>query len=63
VIEIAARGAVRGRTAARILEAIAEACDESIRFQHGSILTRRESRRAARATPTAEAVSGVVDAR
>jgi hypothetical protein len=45
VIAIAARGAVTGRIACRILEVVAEECDEFVRFQQGASLTRRESRR------------------
>lgn len=57
VIAIASRGAVTGKLASRILEAVAEDCDEFVRFLHGSILTRRESRRATRATARPAAVS------
>ncbi len=48
VLTIARRGAVTGKVASRILEAVAEECDEFIRFQHGQVFTRRERRRQTR---------------
>jgi hypothetical protein len=45
VAAIAARGAVTGKIACRILEAVAEECDEAVRAIHGSM--RRKFRRRA----------------
>lgn len=45
VRQIAARGAVTGGVACRILEAVAAECDEFVRFQHGAMFTSRERRR------------------
>lgn len=47
VVEIALRGAVTGKVACRILEAIASECDEYVRFLQGAMMPKRKPRRRA----------------
>lgn len=47
VAAIAARGAVTGRIASRILEAIALEADEYVRYRHGAMIPKRKQRRRA----------------